>query len=137
MATEDIEGEATSVKATSIFRGIDVSGNTDWRKTIIERFGLKPEVLRRDYTPHVGCTGRQYDVSELEQRYNIRVPLFDPDCVGKPLLWNNGEKDTAAAGYKISIPWSITFAKHYDEPGVKPENPSMMDLAMRVQQFLA
>ena len=92
-------GPAVSLNRT-IFDGI--IGGEHWRKEVCEKNGLKPDVLRIGYTPNdVGCKAIEHKRTQYQIGIGVTPPGFDPQCVGKPLLWVDDATGTPHAGYKI------------------------------------
>ena len=86
----------------TVFDGIRDAAN--WRKEVSQRHGLKPEIFEIGYsTRDRSCGSRSHPTTEFQKQNGISPYGVDPQCVGKPLLWNDGASSQPNAGYTIAF----------------------------------
>ena len=82
----------------------DIRNAESWRKEICDRHGLKPEIFEIGYSSRDrSCSSTSHPVTEFQRQKGISPYGFDPQCVGKPLLWNDGASSQPNAGYTIAF----------------------------------
>ena len=85
----DLADHALAVEVSgTIFDGFE--DVTHWRKEVIARHGLKPEILEIGYsTRDASCRSTKHPRTEHQTANGITPVMFDPQCIRKPLLWHD------------------------------------------------
>ena len=99
--TDTIEGDAGPAVTldSAVLKGVRLTPN--WRQEVSSKRNIRVDVLQSGYTPSAGSQARLRPKTECQKRLGVEPVFFDPQCVGKPMFWQNGETGKANAAYKI------------------------------------
>ena len=92
---------------SAVLKGVELTPG--WRERVSEKHNIKVEVLQSGYTPSAGSRAVLHPKTEYQKDLGVNPAFFDPQCVGKPMFWCNGEAGKPNAGYRIAYRWSKEF----------------------------
>ena len=115
-----VEGELSPAVTLdyTVLKGVRLTPN--WREDVSTKRSMKLDVLQSGYTPSAGSRARLHPKTEHQKRLGIDPVFFDPQCIGKPMFWANGESGKANAAYRIAYNWS-------NKSGVKKWIPNELE----------